>query len=175
MKERGNSFNGFIWKLQKNIVHYRYCKVFEKQSRIPYKQFGRNNIFIVAVKCPNKINRVKTSNTLLSTLLHSTDAYINVEFALAFQKKFGYQVQRVHDSFGIPFHLYREACDLYKDILFEKVFKQDISGVLPLPSDASETLQTRYKVLSKKISDKKCVNIWQAYKTTYNGYPLYPK
>lgn len=170
---KGKDFKGFTWTLQKNFCEYTYHKIISQNMRIKTKSLGTNNKFKVYKKSEN-IYVAKTKNTLLTTLFHSRDAFINVRFSLEFKKRYGYEISRIHDSFSIPIHLVEEACRLYKEILYEDIFSSELGDILELPLDAPENLKKRYLDLINSIADKKKLQKWTLYKKYEYSKCLYP-
>ena len=148
VKCKGKNFDDLTWDLQGNTMGYFYFKRKDIEVRIPFKNLGTNNRFEIRARFKKQFNTLKTTNTLLTTLIHSRNAEINVKFCLEFNKIYKYQPPRIHDSFDIPPHLYENAKKVYKTIVYNEIFSQKLSDIFPLPDDAPEDLKKRFEKLT---------------------------
>lgn len=87
IKHRVKHNKPLLLNLQGNHIKYEYRKLEKKRTRIRINNLDMkiNNQFNLIYPI-NKIDTSKASRTILTTLIHSLDAKINVEFRIAFKK-----------------------------------------------------------------------------------------
>jgi hypothetical protein len=130
LKNRVSKGKPLLLNLQQNVIEYRYYKMKESKFRIQTDVLGKINNQISLNYPIDKIDTNKASNTILTTLIHSLDSKVNVEFRLEFKRIYNVSLSAVHDRFGgIPPYLYKEACVIYKRILYEHVFSLKLNDI----------------------------------------------